>query len=68
MTTRYPDGVQEPRQRGRPRVAEGCSQRMEPVMTRLPTPVYDQLVQRALGRGEPLSLVVRELLIMRLKS
>jgi len=62
MTTRYPDGVHEQRQRGRPRVAE----RMEPVMTRLPTGVYDRLCQQAQGRGEPLSQVVRDLLILRL--
>ena len=62
MTTRYPDGVQEPRQRGRPKVAE----RMEPVTARLPVGVYDRLCQQAHGRGEPLSVIVRELLILRL--
>lgn len=54
--------VPSPRPRGRPRISE----RMEPVMTRLPTGVYDRLCRQALGRGEPLSVVVRELLILRL--
>ena len=62
MTIRYPEGVRETKARGRPRVAE----RMEPVMTRLPTGVYDRLCQQAQGRGEPLSVIVRELLILRL--
>jgi len=39
---------------------------MEPVMTRLPTGVYDRLCQQAHGRDVPLSRVVRDLLILRL--
>jgi hypothetical protein len=35
-------------------------------MTRLPTGVYDRLCQQAHGRGEPLSVIVRELLILQL--
>lgn len=64
MTIRYPEGVQETKQMGRPRVADP----MEPVMTRLPTPVYDELCRRARGQGEPLSVIVRNLIVMQLKT
>ncbi len=62
MTTRYPDGVQEPRQRGRPRVAE----RMEPVGVSLPRAYVQRLEHIAEERGMKVSAVVRHLLIMRL--
>ena len=62
MSTRYPDGVQEPRQRGRPRVAE----RKHPVMTTLPTGIYDQICRQALAEDVKLSAFVRSLIVMRL--
>jgi hypothetical protein len=51
------------RRRGRPRV----DQRTEPVMTRLPLPVYDEIVKTATRRGESVSAVVRTLLTIRIK-
>lgn len=50
------------RRRGRPR-----ADRTEPVMTRLPLPVYDQIVKTANRRGESVSSVVRTLLTIRMK-
>jgi hypothetical protein len=64
MTLRYPDGVQSPRQRGRPRVEEP----LERVSTRLPLGVYDQLVRAANQRETSVSMLVRQLIVMRLKD
>jgi hypothetical protein len=48
---------------GRPRIA---SELTEPVMTRLPLPVYDQLCKAADRQGESVSSLVRSLLMVRL--
>jgi hypothetical protein len=50
------------RKRGRPR----CEP-TEPVMTRLPLPLYDQIVKTANRRGESVSSVVRALLTLRVR-
>ena len=63
-TTRYPDGVQETRQRGRPRVEEP----LERVSTRLPLPVYAELCRAANAQETSVSMLVRKLLVMRLKD
>jgi hypothetical protein len=63
MTTRYPDGVQEPRQRGRPRVVEPHSS----VSTWLPSRYHDRLIQLANQKDVKVSALVRDLLILRLK-
>ncbi len=62
MTVRYPDGVQETPRRGRPRVDEP----LEPVATRLPRGVYDQLCREAFQRDMKLSALVRNIVILRL--
>jgi hypothetical protein len=49
------------RKRGRPTSAT----RNEPVTTRIPLPLYDQLVKTALRRDESVSSVVRSLLMTR---
>ena len=54
-------GGDAPRKRGRPR----CEP-TEPVMTRLPLPLYDQIVKAAHRRGESVSSVVRSLLMTRI--
>jgi len=51
------------RPRGRPRVEEP----LERVSTRLPVPVYDQLATIAKHRETSVSMVVRQLLVLRLK-
>lgn len=55
-------GRGERRKRGRPRVEPS-----EPVMTRLPLPLYDRIVKTANLRGESVSAVVRSLLTVRIK-
>jgi hypothetical protein len=62
MTLRYPDGVREVPRMGRPRVDEP----LEPVATRLPRGVYDQLCLEAAQREMKLSELVRNIVIMRL--
>jgi hypothetical protein len=49
--------------RGRPRVEEP----LERVSTRLPLPIYDELVRKANARDTSVSMMVRQLLILRLK-
>lgn len=56
-------GGNTPKRRGRPR----CEP-TEPVMTRLPLPLYDQLVKTANRRGESVSSVVRSLLAVRIRQ
>ena len=51
------------RPRGRPRVEEP----LERVSTRLPLPVYDQLVTIANQRETSVSMLVRQLIVLRLK-
>ena len=51
------------RPRGRPRVDAP----LERVSTRLPVPVYDQLTTIAKQRETSVSMVVRQLLVLRLK-
>ena len=64
MTTRYPDGVQEPRQRGRPRVEE----RGSTVSTWLPERYHDRLVQLANHQTEGnVSKLLRHIVFMQLK-
>jgi len=48
---------------GRPRVAEP----LERVSTRLPLPIYDRLVEIANREETSVSMLVRQLLILRLK-
>ena len=60
--TRYPDGVQQPRPRGRPRVDEP----LEPVMVRLPQGVYEQICREALHREMKVSAFLRHIVVMRL--
>jgi hypothetical protein len=55
--------VEPVRPRGRPRVDEP----LERVSTRLPIPVYDRLVEIANQRETSVSMLVRQLLILRLK-
>ena len=62
MNARYPDGLPQPRPRGRPRVDEP----LERVSTRLPVHVYDRLVTIANSRETSVSMLVRQLLIIRL--
>jgi hypothetical protein len=57
-----PRSGQTTRRRGRPR-----TDATEPVMTRLPLPVYDQIVKTAHKRGESVSAVVRTLLTLRIR-
>jgi hypothetical protein len=64
MTPRYPDGVQPPRPRGRPRVEEPGSR----VTTWLPASTHDRLVEIAKHQTDGnVSALVRKLLIIRLK-
>ena len=63
MTPRYPDGVREAKQRGRPRVNEPGSS----VSTWLPAGYHDKLIEMANQREVPVSALVRQLIIMRLK-
>jgi hypothetical protein len=56
------NGVEEQRKRGRPRSAPA-----EPVTTRLPLPLYDQIVKAAIRRDESVSSVVRSLLMSRIR-
>lgn len=51
------------RPRGRPRVEEP----LERVSTRLPLPVYDRLVTIANERDTSVSMLVRQLIVLRLK-
>ena len=62
MIPRYPDGVREGRPRGRPRVAEP----LEPVSTRVPLHVYDQLVRTATARDVSVANLLRQIIILRL--
>lgn len=55
-------GGDAPRKRGRPR-----AEPTEPVMTRLPLPLYDEIVRTAHRRGESVSSVVRTLLTIRIR-
>ena len=64
MTTRYPDGVQEPRQRGRPRVEEPHSS----VSTWLPCRYHDRLIEMANQKEVKVSALVRDLLILRIEN
>ena len=60
------DRITEPqtgRGRGRPRVQEP----LERVSTRLPLPVYDRLCEIAHQRETSVSMLVRQLLVLRLK-
>jgi hypothetical protein len=54
----------ERRRVGRPRVD---MEPLERVSTRLPTPVYDRLVTIANERDTSVSMLVRQLLVIRLK-
>lgn len=58
--SRYPDGVLETRGRGRPRVEEP----LERVSTRLPVPVYDQLVRVANAQETSVADVMRQIVIV----
>jgi hypothetical protein len=50
------------RPRGRPRATDP----KEHLTTWIPTPIYDELIRRANARGESVSALVRDLLILRL--
>lgn len=54
---------QRSRPRGRPRVDEP----LERVSTRLPVPVYDRLVTIANQRETSVSMLVRQLIVLRLE-
>lgn len=60
MIPRYPDGVREGRPRGRPRVEEP----LERVSTRLPLPIYDELVKAANARDTSVANLVRQIVIV----
>ena len=62
MSTRYPDGVQEPRQRGRPRV----DQPLEQVGVSLPPAYVKRLEAMAERKDMKVSALVRHLLFVRL--
>jgi|GEM_PF-2879164 len=61
MSDKPPEGVRRPP--GRPRVAEP----LERVSTRLPLPIYDRLVEIANQQDTSVSMLVRQLLVLRLK-
>lgn len=65
MIPRYPDGVREPRGRGRPRVED----RGAPVTTWLPGSQYQRLFQLAQHHTDGnVSALVRKILIVRLRD
>jgi hypothetical protein len=63
MIPRYPDGVREVKQRGRPRVEEPRTS----VSTWVPATLHDRLIEVANRHEVSVSEYVRQVLIVRLK-